>query len=145
MKLKGTLQNIPQMPQRPVGPMCQKAEPSEAEGSQCRNEISQLQTATPWETLDGAGPTLLPPLSPHLPREVRTPHLTPSTGSTCHTSARGFTPSIYLWFSGRGLESASPRHLHWMNNFIFWSVNPSLPVISTCTKPCSAWSPPWLR
>ena len=104
---------------RPVGPTCQKLNPLKLKAISARMRVANCRRPflrnTGW-----AGPTLPRPLCPPLSRD-------PFTGSTCLTRGQGLHSLRHLWFSGGGPSLFSQGSPLWMHNFIFGSVNPSLP------------------
>lgn len=119
MKLKGTvckyLSNATEASRAHVP----KAEPSEAEGNQCKNEGSQLQTTLPEKHWMGRTHPAPSPQSSPLQRPLHWKHLP-------HSGPGASLPPSPLIFWGRTslFSEGSPL---WMHNFIFGSVNPSLP------------------
>ena len=119
MKLKGTvckyLSNATEASRAHVP----KAEPSEAEGNQCKNEGSQLQTTLPEKHWMGRTHPAPSPQSSPLQRPLHWKHLP-------HSGPGASLPPSALIFWGRTslFSQGSPL---WMHNFIFGSVNPSLP------------------
>lgn len=111
MKLKGTVCNYPSNATEASRAHVPKAEPSEAEGSQCRNEISQLQMTLPEKHWMGRTHPAPSPQSSPLQRGEDSPHLTPSLEAPATLGARSFTPSITSDFLGED-QVSSPRHLH---------------------------------
>lgn len=107
------------MPQRPVGPTCQKLNPLKLKAISARMRLANCRRRSPRNS-GWAGSMPPPPLRPPLSRA-------PFPGSTGHTQDQERHSLHRLWFSGGApslFSEASPLR---MNNFIFWSVNPPLP------------------
>lgn len=94
MKLKGTVCKYPSNATEASRAHVPKAEPSEAEGSQCRNEISQLQTTLPEKHWMGRTHPAPSPQSSPLQRPLHWKHLP-------HSGPGASLPPSPLIFWGR--------------------------------------------